>query len=109
LPSRFSEQNTIENEYHYVSNNEEFIVRTGKSEPIPLDLCNVEKEVSVQTYPATQTVFKNETGGGCGEINGFSTSISTSHGDFQLHLTKNEGSYQDAQMYNQIEQSLTFL
>lgn len=109
LPSRFSQQNTIENEYHYVSSNEEFTVRVGKSEPIPLDLCNVEKEVSVQTYSATQTVFKNETAGGCGEIYGFTTRIHASNGEVQLYLINKGGVYDDAHIFEVIEQSLTVL
>jgi hypothetical protein len=107
LPDKFSREGGFHGEQRYVAGDEEFVIRLDGGEQFPIHMCNFQEEAVVAGSPATRTIFRQDTGGGCGEIIGFATDLHDAYGhNAQIHLSRNAGTYPDETLYKSIERSL---
>lgn len=109
LPGTFSLESNSADSQRFRSSDEEFVINFGIPEQFPIELCHLEKEIVVAGRPATRTIFRQETGAGCGDIIGFATNTHDASGaDVQLHLWKETSTYDQEQIYEAIERSVQF-
>ncbi len=94
---------------HYTYTDQQFIVYKNTSFKFPIHICTFEQDVDVDGNQAVRSIFREETGGGCGEIIGFATRVTVEGGStYLIRLFRTEGAYETEEYYQVVEQSFVF-
>lgn len=93
--------------YVFTSDKERFLVEPSSSQTWPIHLCNLNQDIEVAGQKAVRTIFREDTGSGCGNIIGFGTKIGPADKPWFVGLLSEKDPYPDDTLFTRIERSLT--
>lgn len=106
-PERLTPSGETDTQYIFSSDVEKLVIEPHFSASWPFHMCNFERAVTVDGHQSTRTIFRKDAAGGCGDIAGFGTLISTgSETPWYIGLYKESGAYGTEDEFAGIEQTL---